>query len=386
MKALFLSGMAAVVILSGCGPTANKLDVSSYGAGDPGDRRTVEIPAVCKGMYESAIPSVAVVPFTNNSTFGKAELDRTEREKHLSAGIGAGGGIGFVGAGIKADEQSRSYQEKRSSESRLGESVAESIEGKLGDMGGVRIFSRLELEKIMQEQRLQQSGLLNEETLVELGELAGVRYIVTGSVNNVSQKFTGKVDGNTGRVSRDEDVAKLQMALKLGSILYNVSAAGMVIGTEVTVKVVDVQTGEVVMSKNVAGTKDIGQVEHPTFDQVIGGVKEASREALESIHTELSKYFKLRGYVINIKSGKDKRIALISLGEKQKVKEGQDFWVYSFESVQDPMTQKSSCDMYRLPVTLKASDQIQKDRSWATVEGKSELLMRGMLIERVPLK
>jgi len=238
----------------------------------------------------------------------------------------------------------------------------------------------------MQEQRLQQSGLLNEETLVELGELAGVRYIVTGSVNNVSQKFTGKVDGNTGRVSRDEDVAKLQMALKLGSILYNVSAAGMVIGTEVTVKVVDVQTGEVVMSKNVAGTKDIGQVEHPTFDQVIGGVKEASREALESIHTELSKYFKLRGYVINIKSGKDKRIALISLGEKQKVKEGQDFWVYSFESVQDPMTQKSSCDMYRLPVTLKASDQIQKDRSWATVEGKSELLMRGMLIERVPLK
>ena len=69
--------VAAIAVLTGCG--GNKLDVLSY----PEKVRTkVNIPEICMPKYKSAMPTVAVMEFTNNSTFGKAEIDETKSQSH----------------------------------------------------------------------------------------------------------------------------------------------------------------------------------------------------------------------------------------------------------------------------------------------------------------
>jgi curli biogenesis system outer membrane secretion channel CsgG len=63
-----------------------------------------------------------------------------------------------------------------------GAIVAEWITTSLNKTGAFEVYERLSLEKLMEEHELGMSGLMNEETIAEIGRMRGVEAIVTGSV------------------------------------------------------------------------------------------------------------------------------------------------------------------------------------------------------------
>lgn len=75
--------------------------------------------------------------------------------------------------------------------------------------GSVKIIERGNLEKIIKEQKLQASGLIDERTAKAVGKISGADYVCYGSVKDIGQKFTISarvVDVETGEIcamSRD---------------------------------------------------------------------------------------------------------------------------------------------------------------------------------------
>lgn len=394
MKAAYslVSLAAAALIMTGCG--GNKLDVTQFQS-TPADKAKIDIPEVCMAAYNNAIPKVAVVNFTNNSTFGKAEIQTSKGSSESQTDKAAVVGVGVtpmgVGAVAASTSKTKSKYEKedtqRSVNAKVAESVASAVEAQLVEMGGAKIYSRNDMEKVMKEQRFQQSGLASEETLVELGKVAGVKYIITGSINNVKQKYVAKMETSDAGDTGNKTLNQLQALGNLAIIASNIALSGMTVETELNVKIIDVETGEMVFAKNISGTTSIGDFPNPNFDQLVGGLKTSAQEALRSANADLSKYFKVRGYVIKLKSNPDGRIALVNIGDNMGVKEGQEFFVYGFEETEDPMSGKVSCDMTKLPISLMASDQITKDKTWTTVEGDNMSFVRiGQLVERKPVE
>ncbi|MDQ1339998.1 MAG: hypothetical protein QG567_1154 [Campylobacterota bacterium] len=386
-----LSAVAATLLLTGCG--GNKLDVSGYEA-TPADKAKLEIPDVCRASYENAIPKVAVVEFTNNTTFGKAEITSTQGES-TTTGTSVTGTVGVDLGVVSASKSqtdsvsktvSNSETAKRSADAKVAESVASAVEAQIMELGGAKLYSRADMAKIMQEQKFQQSGMANEETLVELGKLAGVKYLVTGAINNVKQKYVAKMETSNSGDTGNKTLNTLNTLGNLAVIASNIALSGMTVETELNVKIIDVETGEMLFGKNVTGKTSIGDFPNASFDQLVGGLKAASAEALKEADAELSKYFKVKGYITQLKSKDKNRIALVSVGENYGVKEAQEFFVYGFEESEDPMSGKKSCDMTKMPVTLKATDQIQKDKTWTTAEGSVETLKLMQLVERKPVK
>lgn len=188
--ALFVLGS---FLLAGCAMPI-KHDPTAFMV-DTGPKES--IPHTCKSAYESARIKVAVVNFTNNSTFDYANVVQTNIQGVGERTTAGGAAIGVVpgAAGIVwGEKEKRKFQrEAQTTQRQINAKSSESIEDGLMDelvnMGGVTVYTRKDMEKIMTEHKLQRSGLVDEATLSRLGKIAGMKYIVTGSVNNVNLSY-----------------------------------------------------------------------------------------------------------------------------------------------------------------------------------------------------
>jgi len=389
-KKLLIGSVVAAVLFTGCGTTINMSDYQTK------VRQVYQVPDICKSEYESLkdIPRVAVLPFANNSSLSKANTSNTNANasyQHASAtgiGVGAHGiGVAHASAGkIKVNKNTTS----RVVDPKLDKAITSALEGVLVEMGGASVYSRTDLDKVMKEQKLQQSGLIDENTMVKLGKLAGVKYILTGSIDSVTQEYkdyenmgkaAAQVATNGGQ-KQDLSSQLFGAALKIGSS----ALSGMKITTRVTFKIIDVQTGKIVTSVQKEETKNIGKIPNPTYTQIVGGVKDDIMEALKDAKVELSDFFRLTGYITQIRTDgkKEKFVAQINLGKKDKLQPAQTFSVYSFEENEDPMTHKITCDKITMNVKLKVSDnQLQQTNAWTIVDGDDAPKVRaGQIIKR----
>ncbi len=395
-QTLVRASLISVPLLVACGTKAPEIDPTAYQI-TPEDRIRVEIPDACRVAYENAVPTVAVIDFANNSTFDLAKVvqsqsagTRTTKEVHggvwgVTAGPG-GIGVGHVGGSAsKTDWRTQAQTISRDVNAKLGESVAEAVVAEIANIGGMKIYTRRDLQKVLEEQKFQMSGLVDPNTAVQIGQLAGVRYIITGAVNNVNLRWVEV--GESVKRGLSEHLGLLGTALAAASSTQE----GWNLTVDLVVKVIDAQTGEVVLSKTVSGREVLGKTPVFNYDSIIGAAKKAAAEALEDIRPELSKLFPLRGYIIQLRTAPDKssRFALINVGAKHGVKEGQEFFVIDFQAVQDPITGRVTCDQIKLPVTLVVSKQIQNDKAWTVVQGDKSQIMRvklGQVVERKPLE
>ena len=130
MKATYslLSLATAALIMTGCG--GNKLDVTQFQS-SPADMAKIDIPEVCMGAYNNAIPKVAVVNFTNNSTFGKAEVQTSKGQSESQTDKAAVVGVGVtpmgVGAVAASTAKTKSKYEKENTQRSVDAKVAESV-------------------------------------------------------------------------------------------------------------------------------------------------------------------------------------------------------------------------------------------------------------------
>jgi curli biogenesis system outer membrane secretion channel CsgG len=281
--------------------------------------------------------------------------------------------------------------------SKLSESVEEGVMDQFKSLGGVKVYTRKDLSKVFDEMKLQQSGMVDETTAVKLGKLAGVRYIVTGSFNNIAISY--KSLASVRRGSRDVGNRASQEAEGWGSVallaagVAGAAAAeaneGWKVDAEVIVRIIDVETGEVLFSEKITGRENIGKMPYPGFAEVVGAVKKAASQNMSRLKPALAKQFIAKGYILQIKTspdGKD-RIALINIGRNNGLNEGTRLCVYTFTDLEDPLTGKRTCDQSRLPITLNMTEQLQADKAWVMIEGNAEQIKRvraGQLVETQP--
>jgi curli biogenesis system outer membrane secretion channel CsgG len=351
----------------------NKIDPTSY---TTKVKEKVQIPKVCKELYKNSIPKVGVVDFINNSTFDKATVDSISSDKKV--------GIGLSGLFLGANSKSEKLRVKRDIDAKLSKSVTSLVESMILSTGGAELFTRTDMNKIDKELKLQNSGMLDDETLVEFGKTSGVKYLVTGTIDNVKQDYTdysaaGDVAGEATKSSKNDTVKAVGALINLATKL----TGGMNVSTDITLRVVNVETGKIEYSQKSSNSENIGKIEKPSYDAIIGAVKSNIAKSIEDLQPELLKYFGQKGYITQIRKKGSKTIVQINLGSKDKIKENQLFDVYTLEENTDPLTDKVSCDLIKTSTTLKATNQVNQDRSWATVEdNKPNNLMLLQLVQK----
>jgi len=382
--ALFLT---AVFFIVACVGAPVKYDPMSF-ATDPPDKE--KVPRTCKSVYESVIPRIAVVNFTNNTTFDYAKMVQgsvqgtDQRTAVGGAAVGVvPGAAGIVwGAKEKRQFQRDSQKIERQINARLSESVEDGVMNELVTMGGSKVYTRNEMKKILEEQQFQRSGLVDDNQLVRLGKLAGIRFMVTGSVNNINLAWKDFGSSQLGQYGIGGAIA--------GGLIG--TQEGWNITTDIVLRILDVETGEILFSKIVSGKEIIGKTPYPNYDALIGGIKKAAAKGLEDVRPELSKWFTLKGYIFQTRTSPDgsERSALINIGSKMGLKTGQKLVVYTFQEITDPFDEsKKSCDIQKIPVEIEVTDQLQDDKAWVIIKGDKNALKRvrvGQLVERASLE
>lgn len=377
---LLILALAACAAPIKMDPLAFKVDKGDFEA----------VPKVCNSAYEHHGNNVAVVNFTNNTSFDLADLvqgkgQALKGEKGVPDPAPASVAPVPVNQDASTSPSAPSQGERKTVGSRLSEAVEDGLTSELVGMGGSRVFTRKDMDKIITEQKFQQSGLVDDKQLVQLGKIAGVKYILTGSVNNVNliwKEYGAKEMSRYG----------LAAAITSGAIG---TQEGWNLTTDIAVRILDVETSEVLFSKVVTGKNIIGKGPYPDQESLASSIKKAAANALEDSRPELSKWFPVKGYIRQTRTSEDgsERSANVSIGEKNGLKPGQKLIVYAFEEMEDrdPVSGKNTvtCSMIKLPVELIVTEHVQAGNAWVLITGDSKGIKRvkkGMLVERMPLE
>lgn len=374
-----LASAAVIALITGCGK--NEIDIAAYPT--KVDNK-VDIPEICMPQYKSVMPTVAVVDFTNNSTFGKAEIGKLNSQTNSAAIVGVGVTQGGFVAGGASQSNTASSNENRSVDAKLAESLTGPLETLIVNSGGAKLLTRSDMDKVNAELKFQDSGLVDPNSVAQFGKLSGAKYIVTGSIDNVEQTFRDN-SGAANAVAKQTQQSD-NNAVKLIGMLMQVGASmtdGMLITPKVTVKIIDVETGQIVYTKPLEKTVNIGKIKNPNYDQVVGGIKKAMLDSLPELEETFADYFSVKGYIRQIKAKDKDVIAQLSVGRDLKVEQNQLFKVLNFDQSVDPMDGKESCDVSISTIKLRASQQITPTTTWVTVEeGDGQSLKVGQLIQK----
>ena len=287
-------------------------------------------------------------------------------------------------AGGACQSNTAPSNENRSVDAKLAESLTGPLETLIVNSGGAKLLTRSDMDKVNAELKFQDSGLVDPNSVAQFGKLSGAKYIVTGSIDNVEQTFRDN-SGAANAVAKQTQQSD-NNAVKLIGMLMQVGASmtdGMLITPKVTVKIIDVETGQIVYTKPLEKTVNIGKIKNPNYDQVVGGIKKAMLDSLPELEETFADYFSVKGYIRQIKAKDKDVIAQLSVGRDLKVEQNQLFKVLNFDQSVDPMDGKESCDVSISTIKLRASQQITPTTTWATVEeGDGQSLKVGQLIQK----
>ena len=153
----------------------------------------------------------------------------------------------------------------------IGENISSSIRsGLLNDntvMEFVDIIDRQQIDQIIKEQKLSQSGLVDSKTTLEIGKLLGVHQIISGEVTyltaskpkhlKTTQRYTKKVVIDTEVYTGDDGKAKSRNVygkVKATATTHSVSAEAQI---RVSYQVLHAETAQVLNSDMVSGSHQI---------------------------------------------------------------------------------------------------------------------------------
>lgn len=380
---------AGMLLLSACAGGGPKVDPMSYQL-SPADAERVSIPNVCKSSYKVDTPKVAVTAFTNNTTYSNmtatnTNVDHSSTTKRVSGGVAGvvatpgAIGIGHVSAS-KTDVQSNTQIDSfmRQIAPNIGEYAQAAVENTISKMGGTDMYDRKKIDHIMSEQKFQMT-IADPATAVKLGKMAGVSYIITGTVDNITTKYVDKIQNN------NNVGGGLGAFMAVATVAAN-TQTGWNVNVEMTVELIEVETGRILINEKVTGREVAGNAKIFNPEMAVQAAKKAMGEAVDDIRPIFSEKFAQKGYIQQLRG--NKQVALINVGSEKGIQAGQKFDIYDFMEIVDPMTNVSTCNMSKVPVEATVSDQIQPNQSWLKLEGKPEATSRvkvGSIIQRQKL-
>ncbi len=100
------------------------------------------------------------------------------------------------------------------------------------------IISRTDIDTVIEEQKLQSSGLVDEDSSVKVGELMGAQAIISGDVHRLAKQDSYFYE------QRERCVDKKCSELKY----YNVHCVKRVVGLTAEIRVVDVSRGDIIFA------------------------------------------------------------------------------------------------------------------------------------------
>ena len=121
-----------------------------------------------------------------------------------------------------------------------GSNVSEQFVAKLVQNGYYTVIERSQIDEILKEQSLSLSGLVDEEQVVQVGNMIGAQALITGS-GTYSVKDVGEWEKYKEK-KKNKDGKKVSVEKERYNIIRHVS-------TQITFRVIDVNTGSVIASK-----------------------------------------------------------------------------------------------------------------------------------------
>ena len=118
------------------------------------------------------------------------------------------------------------------------EEFADALNQAIVENGFYKVIERSQLKKILQEQQLTFSGLVEEDASRKLGSLLGADAIITGNISD----YSFKDGGEWKKEKRYNKEKKKHYYVKRFNAFRNARA-------EVNIKVIDVKTGQIMLSK-----------------------------------------------------------------------------------------------------------------------------------------
>lgn len=343
-----------------------------------------KIPDVCKPLYESALPTVAVLDFVNNSTYGKADITSSNSRTNVAGFAGVGILPTGVFAGGVGEKKTSTNTQTRSVDAKLEQSIVPLVENMVLKWGGAKLYARgAAFDKINEELKLQDSGIFDPKSVVEFGKMSGVKYIITGTIDNVEQRYVDN-SGVAAAVQRETSRSK-DDAVRIAGLIGRIAAAvtdGMIIKSRVTVTLIEVESAKILISKQISKEINIGKIQNPSYDHVVGGIKKSITESMPEIEAEFANYFVIKGYITQIKHNGKEFIAQVNLGKNLKILPKTELNIFSFDEITDPISSQTSCDVITLPTKLIITDQITDTHAWAKIDGEPSGVKLKQLVQK----
>lgn len=110
----------------------------------------------------------------------------------------------------------------------MGDVAADLLVTRLVNSGAFSVIERERLEAILQEQGLQLSGQIDPSQVVEIGRMAGVMYLITGSVTrfSIDEKGTSLLGRSVGYTEAESEMNVRAFSTETGEIITATEGSG----------------------------------------------------------------------------------------------------------------------------------------------------------------
>jgi curli production assembly/transport component CsgG len=155
----------------------------------------------------------------------------------------------------------------------VDETVRARVESTLVNEPGINVFSRSQLDSLLAEQMMSESGLIDATTAVQLGSLTGVSKLITGTVVGVDTRA---------------DVTTICLTWENGACSEEAPGTRYSVEILSQVSVVNTQTGLIERSVDATGSDSITLPAETSFGGFDSLLATAATEIAESVTSSLS--------------------------------------------------------------------------------------------------
>ncbi|MBF0499191.1 MAG: hypothetical protein HQM09_03620 [Candidatus Riflebacteria bacterium] len=218
-----------------------------------------------------------------------------------------------------------------------GRAISDLLISRLSGSSRFTVYDRNNMQMIMQEQNFGQSGRITAETASRIGRLAGVQYLVTGSVTEFSQvatkgggitlptewgKFHGEAHRNKIRTAVEIQVIDVETGLVAAAISDQDESSVGNAALAVTVK--EIETGY-----------DNAGFLNSALGKSMNRVAQKLATRLEAVELRQNETLQpLEGYVMGVESDR----VFLNIGSKDGVMNGMTFEIGRQKEFSDPAT------------------------------------------------
>ena len=126
---------------------------------------------------------------------------------------------------------------------------SERFRTEIGNTGAIRLIERKALEKIMEEQGLQQSGCTSDECAAEVGQLLGAQNMINGSIGRIGKSYTVDIKMFSVETGETERTASATYEGEIDGLLVEIQIlAWEIVGMEAPTKLKLQRAGDVALA------------------------------------------------------------------------------------------------------------------------------------------